>query len=37
MAADPAVAAQLRGLAGREEEAVLKGFDAPVRFLRLLP
>ncbi len=36
MAADPAVAPLLDGLARREEQASLKGFEAPVGFLRLL-
>ena len=35
MAEDPTVAPLLKGLACREEEASLKGFDAPVGFLRL--
>ena len=35
MAADPAVAGRLEGLARRRETALLRGFDAAVAFLRL--
>ena len=35
MAADPAVAGRLQGLAQRREAARLRGFDAPVAYLRL--
>ncbi|MGE5148341.1 MAG: adenylate/guanylate cyclase domain-containing protein [Candidatus Eiseniibacteriota bacterium] len=35
VAADPAVAPLIAGLAAREESARLKGFDAPVGFLRI--
>ena len=37
MAEDPAVADLIRDLAPREEQARLKGYDAPVGFLRLRP
>jgi len=35
LAADPAVAALLAGRSRRQESAVLKGFEAPVPFIRL--
>ena len=37
LARDPAVAALLAGLDATAEQAALKGFDHPVRFLRLKP
>jgi class 3 adenylate cyclase len=35
LARDPAVAGLLSGLDAREEQAVLKGIEAPVDFLRI--